>query len=1189
MDFDDCPPPLPPPTVEAETAEDANEEPPMTTMDGTGGDAWILRSLELAREKAKEESAATANSANNGGGKGKKGKKGKGKGGNNSTSNNNSGSTPPPTPPVVPENNSFSPADVPPPLPPTNATTSVEEVSDEAANSSPNAQPALPVDSDTVVVDVPSSSSADAARAPPAEAASHVDAHADDMVPPPLAAAYDPQMDATTAHEATLFGAEQPAAAPVAFPCPDTEVTVTPAHEVPPVLSPEEAERQRLEALMGEVDADERTAEVTAARRASLPPTETTGLASGLSAAAFDAADEADAIHVDGGIVIDDAIVEAVNTTAEAEEALAAALGGGASEDASPAPVPEEIVDLPPRPEAPVPPTPPPTFLSSDAAVAAEEPEAPSVVTPVVAPIPTAVPNDSIALDDDDGLGLTPPPLPPQQPQADDIDLDALEAEEEVAATTAVPIAADESIIVTPSRPQQQQEEAPVARADSDIDLEVDVEAAGATAAAAADTNGIILSDDDDDKQQQQQQEEPATADADVDVDAAESAVAVPAEKPFGVETEDLDRIEAEEEAAYAAQTAARAEGYHAYYNQVYTGAAQTLAADETVEAVAEDEAEPIQQYNDFANTDDTAARRVEAEASDIEEDAKYERLPTGDRVVRSSEFDAFATRAVELIQSLQETKDAEVTELHGSIGELEAATADRLAAAIEASEAKAKADYMSHIGALQQHLDAKVSDVITRGDSFVEESVEAMKQHVAFEIQAAENRIEAAMSEQRKKNREKFATVAEKLEYMQSAIDVVQEALKRAMDLEQFPEPRPIPEGTKIRLQVRLEVARPAGAAGANAPVPILLVPISDKANVADLKHEAIRRARRQATIGDGVVYSKTAIVFENLTLFDDDDFADIGLDRGDLTVSLVFTGAEAAVQRHYENAAAVAAGTAAAPSPAPAAAPAAVFTSNGFLNQPPPPMPASATSPAGSAAASSPTLAPPPPPPAMANFPAAPPPVRLGASKDIINGYFLREELAKDINEHETLERRLMGELERMERDPLKNQESLCRIRLAKDIMNRVRSALLDKATYCYQEAHRAAARASLAAISAVMDNPSSTVDDFMRASTEAQRVVDGVGANDGEQGRIDALEEAAARNQAKKDRMKDDLEELGYELRNKLRVDYELMPMAERLMDQIDRCSILAASMSLEELDEVHSRVVNFIQSVKAKQCM
>eukprot|EP00759_Apiculatamorpha_spiralis_P053819 PhF_6_TR6445/c0_g1_i1/m.9663 len=50
MDFDDCPPPLPPPELEKEEEPEVPEEPPMTAMDGNGGDAWIMRGINAMRQ-----------------------------------------------------------------------------------------------------------------------------------------------------------------------------------------------------------------------------------------------------------------------------------------------------------------------------------------------------------------------------------------------------------------------------------------------------------------------------------------------------------------------------------------------------------------------------------------------------------------------------------------------------------------------------------------------------------------------------------------------------------------------------------------------------------------------------------------------------------------------------------------------------------------------------------------------------------------------------------------------------------------------------------------------------------------------------------------------------------------------------------------------------------------------------------
>ena len=555
-------------------------------------------------------------------------------------------------------------------------------------------------------------------------------------------------------------------------------------------------------------------------------------------------------------------------------------------------------------------------------------------------------------------------------------------------------------------------------------------------------------------------------------------------------------------------------------------------------------------------------ARRNMLEADENPEGDDFVVLPEGDRPVRIKEYEEFATKVIGNLDRLQEDHIELSSNIQDAIQNLEVGFTqkidDDVSLACTNVTQTLKTDYMNHLSALRQYFDTKIDEVVERGDEPVASNVKSVLTFVDGKIAASEYKTEEAYNREIDALKAANAALEERVQVVQRNMDVVSAALHKACQLEQLLEPRPIPEGPKVRIMVRLAVCTDQN------PPPMMLVPISKNASISDLKHECIRRARQQKAVQDTVVYSKTAIAFEGVSLFDDDTFDDIGLQGGE-NVSLVYTGAEATVVRLQQQQLENSHSSASLASPV-----------NHGRPGPPPMMGLGGSTVSRTSA----------PPPAHSEFRVPDRPSRPNTSggSDVLAGFFLDEELSKDIADREQLDRRLMTEVERMERDPLKAQETMCRVRVAKDAMSRVRAALLDKATYSHSEVHRAAARSTLTRMDNSAYNPSATVDDIISLTRQAEVVINGLATNAGEDNRIDALAEAAARNQARKDRLKEELEEAAYELRHKVRVPYDMMPSCEKLLDDVDRAAILSQTMSADELDDMLGSVMAFINSMK-----
>ena len=189
-----------------------------------------------------------------------------------------------------------------------------------------------------------------------------------------------------------------------------------------------------------------------------------------------------------------------------------------------------------------------------------------------------------------------------------------------------------------------------------------------------------------------------------------------------------------------------------------------------------------------------------------------------------------------------------------------------------------------------------------------------------------------------------------------------------------------------------------------------------------------------------------------------------------------------------------------------------------------------------------------------------------------------------AKRLADREDLERRLVAETFRMERDPMIASEKRERIAVAKTDLHGVRMKLVDRATYSANEVHRAAARVTLEKLNRVLEDPLVTVEAMNAARRQSEMALNELQGSKGEDERVEMLQDAQRQEEKRKKSAVEELKDLIHVIHNRLRIPDTLLGRAESLVDKADSAIILHAGMSREEVQAIVQELNEFITSVR-----
>ena len=471
-----------------------------------------------------------------------------------------------------------------------------------------------------------------------------------------------------------------------------------------------------------------------------------------------------------------------------------------------------------------------------------------------------------------------------------------------------------------------------------------------------------------------------------------------------------------------------------------------------------------------------------------------------------------------------------------------------------EQSDAAVKSDESLH--SATQHLTNLFVERLSAEQKTTETFVEALNKRIEecydtlAEAQSKDTaRLEKSVQESAANNANAVATHAELIQKQLDALveqcnstlgtltqnmHELRTMVSAALTQEVLPPGPDIPEGPKIRLVVTFSVGKQSTD---------VMVPISLNATIGMVKREIIRRASRQNLVGDAVTYSNTILSLDGVVLFEDDTLEDVGISANErMTLGLVSSEA---------------------------------LSSQSSVSAPPPKQ--ASVAPAKLS------------PPATLNAPACAPSnssasVRSSDSDRVVRSFFLDASTATSLADHESLDRRLMIEMARMELEPTAQQEKLERVGIVKTYVNKLRVTLLDRATYSHVESHRAIARSALEKLNDATARPTVSVEDLRGAQKLAEATLSSITSSDGERDRVDAMNESIRAESGKKSRLLQEIKDLIFEIRHRLRVPPEQLNRAEKVIDEGERAIILAPSMTSKELDAIHLLMVDFASGLK-----
>ena len=205
--------------------------------------------------------------------------------------------------------------------------------------------------------------------------------------------------------------------------------------------------------------------------------------------------------------------------------------------------------------------------------------------------------------------------------------------------------------------------------------------------------------------------------------------------------------------------------------------------------------------------------------------------------------------------------------------------------------------------------------------------------------------------------------------------------------------------------------------------------------------------------------------------------------------------------------------------------------------------------------------------------------------AAQKLVFSLKLAKDLYDNLASQESLERRLLFENERMAFDPLHALEREGRMRVVKLSVEKSRMRLLDRAAYATDAETRQVARAAITQIEKVANDPMATEQAVLATTRLAELAAKESLATDGEERRMVAHEEAKQRAQERRERTVRDLKDALQVLQYKVRVPPAQWQRAEQVQARGLSHVSLAPSLAVEELQQVLSEVLAFIEQCRA----
>lgn len=469
--------------------------------------------------------------------------------------------------------------------------------------------------------------------------------------------------------------------------------------------------------------------------------------------------------------------------------------------------------------------------------------------------------------------------------------------------------------------------------------------------------------------------------------------------------------------------------------------------------------------------------------------------------------------------------------------------SSEELSAACQQAVAEA---YDSLAGAVRDAT-ARVEDGYRQAVSRVETEHSFLIRQLSDRVAAFDDHATAA-----------FADVNSGLSNVKNSVEQLEQRLALAMQMEIIPPAGPLPtEGTKMRLVITVECP------GSTSASKTVLVPVTDAATVGMLKREVLRRAVQQSIVPAQMqtlfVFSKTVVILDGITLFEEDTLADVGIAGND---KLVIQSSD----------------------------PQLLSALDSNKHSPPPPLMSSiafdtTVSALSVSAAGVELLSPVQQSPTLASASAtAPAPIPKERVVEVV-AIFLDAETAAKLSEQESLERRLNTELARMELEPLKREEESKRITILKAAADKVRITLLDRATYSHVDYERRVARGALEKINESIGTGATSAG-IIAATLSAKTVLAGLSTNLGEDDRVSAMEAAAKTERGRKERLMEDLKDLIFTVRHRMRIPPEFYGAAEHLLFAADRAILLAPTSTVKDIDDVHKEFSEFVDKIRPK---
>ncbi|KAH9577391.1 hypothetical protein LSM04_004340 [Trypanosoma melophagium] len=442
-----------------------------------------------------------------------------------------------------------------------------------------------------------------------------------------------------------------------------------------------------------------------------------------------------------------------------------------------------------------------------------------------------------------------------------------------------------------------------------------------------------------------------------------------------------------------------------------------------------------------------------------------------------------------------------------------------------------------------------QITELNAQFSVMVNTEVDVLKQKHVEDFQNLKSNFEEKLDNLLLKINDQFSKYDELIDRLLIQQEKLQKQLDHAFQVEAIPTDGEIPDGKKVRFVIDVQIYNECRE---------VLLPMSVNATVGMCKREILRRIRHQGLIDDDIRYSNVVLLQGTYTLFEEDILSDI--------LSPLVQEAEAEgtcvhlklrvinlrgsnndnnnnnnkVSQVRENA----------------------DESREFV----------ATMSKVSSSAPSPS-----------GIPSIQPSIERQTFQYLDTGV-LRAVLVDELSQNESLDRRLVFELERMERDSIIQNERIRHIVIAKDALTRTRAALLDRATYSPVDAHRRVARSALAKLDLAL-GPGATVEELGVASSMAAAALHSITAASGEEERVDVVLEAERLEEQRKQRFLKEIERLSEEVGKKLRIPLGLMKRAESLTQDAQRAIVLAPSMTLKELDELYGSLTDFCAVVRA----